>query len=494
MNSKVMFWVNDDLSTLGLIDIIQKKYDFDVYSILDITDKTKKFFLEQRIIKFSKIWYLHDHILKNSKKADLDYLKLVEKKYDIDLKLMASNERFFNKFNQFYNFSVDEINSIIEQECKLFERVLDEIKPDFLVIGITTLHHNHLFYKICKARGINIRMIRPSSLAGKYIVGDSEISFMNENVKKRYNFKTFSEIQKFLKEYDSSKRAKKVIEVFQSSRMNFFKAMVVYMFSGNSNIRTHYSYYGRKKLSVVKQMFSYEMNKWFRKSFMKKNLIQKLDHNESYVYYPLHVEPERSVNIAAPKFSNQIEVIEKISSSLPAGCKLYVKEHPVMHVRGWRETKIYKKIMSIPNVRLFHPAFSSELLLKNSSLVIQIGGTSVLEAAFYNKPSIIFTDLDYLLISSIHKISSYDELSSKIEYLMGKEVKISDLNDYIDLVDANSFEVDLIGLSQKFADIFRYNGFLMDTEIPIDKMENYLKEYQEEFSKYAKEIVNRMSS
>ena len=255
MNSKVMFWVNDDLSTLGLIDIIQKKYDFDVYSILDITDKTKKFFLEQKIIKFSKIWYLHDHILKNSKKADLDYLKLVEKKYDIDLKLMVSNERFFNKFNQFYNFSVDEINSIIEQECKLFERVLDEVKPNFLVIGITTLHNNHLFYKICKSRGINILMIRPSSLAGKYIVADSETSFMNTEVTKKYNFKTFLEIQKFLKEYDSSKRAKKVIDVFQSSRMDFFKAMLVYMFSSNSNIETHYSYYGRKKFSVIKYWF-----------------------------------------------------------------------------------------------------------------------------------------------------------------------------------------------------------------------------------------------
>ena len=31
MNSKVVFWINDDLSTLGLVNTLKTKHDFDDY-------------------------------------------------------------------------------------------------------------------------------------------------------------------------------------------------------------------------------------------------------------------------------------------------------------------------------------------------------------------------------------------------------------------------------------------------------------------------------
>src|SRR3989344_6579593 len=181
MNPKIIFWINDDLSSLGLPKILQEKYNFDIYAILDITDKPKHFFQKQQLIKFKKIWYFYDHIYKTTKTPDIEFLKSIEEKYKVNLWLLASNERFFNKFNQFYKFSTDEILSILEQECKLFEKILDEIQPNFLIMGITTLHHNHLFYEICKAKGIKVLMIRQSFLAGKYIIA-SEIDTMDNAI------------------------------------------------------------------------------------------------------------------------------------------------------------------------------------------------------------------------------------------------------------------------------------------------------------------------
>ena len=43
--------------------------------------------------------------------------------------MIAYSERSFYKFNDYYKFSGDEILSILEQECRLFEKVLDEY-PD----------------------------------------------------------------------------------------------------------------------------------------------------------------------------------------------------------------------------------------------------------------------------------------------------------------------------------------------------------------------------
>ena len=112
--------MNDALSFVGVPKTLQEKYGFEIFGIFDVTDKPKKFLAKQKLINFSKIWFFHDHVYKTNKKPDREYLKSIQKKYKVDLGLLASNERFFNKYNQFYKFSQDEILLILEQECKLF--------------------------------------------------------------------------------------------------------------------------------------------------------------------------------------------------------------------------------------------------------------------------------------------------------------------------------------------------------------------------------------
>ena len=40
MNSKIIFWINDDLVQIGLTKILQEKYNFENYAILNITEST----------------------------------------------------------------------------------------------------------------------------------------------------------------------------------------------------------------------------------------------------------------------------------------------------------------------------------------------------------------------------------------------------------------------------------------------------------------------
>ena len=90
---------------------------------------------------------------------------------------------------------------------------------------------------------------------------------------------------------------------------------------------------------------------------MENNLNRKIFQNEKFIYYPLHIEQERSLLIAAPYYTNQIEIIRSIAKSLPIDYKLYVKEHPSQANRNWRDISDYKEIINIPNVRLIHPSF-----------------------------------------------------------------------------------------------------------------------------------------
>lgn len=494
MNSKIIFWVNDDLSLLGLPKILQEKYNFDIFGIFDITDKPKKFLKKQKLINFSKIWFFHDHINKTNQRPDREFLKLIEEKYKVDLRLLASNERFFNKFNEFYKFSPDEILLILEQECKLFEKILDEVKPDFLITAKTALHHHHLFYKICQARGVKILMLRQSYLRGQYMITSRSYLIDHAEYDKKHNFGSLSEIQNYVKKYDATQQLFLYTKTFQNSKLKYLQSALKYLFSDNSNVKTHFTYYGRTKFAVLRITLINEIKKKFRQYFINKNLIRNIENKKPFIYFSLQSEPERALLIAGGLFTDQIKVITNIAKSLPNGYNLYVKEHPLMYLREWRSISYYKQIMGLSNVTLIHPSVKSDYIIKRSSLVVSINSTSALEAGFYNKPSITLSNQEFSYLPFVHQIKTLEELPDAIKTSLKKKVNISDLNDYLNLIESNSFKIDLFNLSYDFDYTFHYNGFLVDVEIPINKMQSFLEKHWDLFEKLAAEFVKKIQN
>ena len=297
-----------------------------------------------------------------------------------------------------------------------------------------------------------------------------------------------------MKKYDADKESSTYKDTFQSSKIKYLQSALKYLFSNNSNLKTHFTYYGRTKLKVIRIMLINEIKKRYRKYFINKNLIHNIENQRPFVYFPLQTDPERSILIAAPRFSNQIEVITNIAKSLPDGYDLYVKEHPLMILREWRSISDYKQIMSLPNVKLFHPYVKSDNIIKKSSLVISINSTSGLEAGFYGKPSITFSDQDFSYLSFVHQVKSFQELPDAIKKSLKKKVNISDLNNYVNLIESNSFETDLFGTSAYFDNLFHYGGFFVNVDIPVQKMKCYLDTTNEIYEKvaiqFAKKITN----
>ena len=171
-----------------------------MYAIFDTTDRTKPFFKNQKLVNFQKIWFLHDHISQN-KKPDLEYLKFIEEKYAISLWSIASNERIFYGFYGFHKFSENEVLSIIEQECRLFEQILDDVQPDFLVTT-TNMSHNHIFFKMCKAKGIHILFLTSSRLSGRSMISENMDSLPSRlipaSLEKEHSF---IELQNYIKKH-----------------------------------------------------------------------------------------------------------------------------------------------------------------------------------------------------------------------------------------------------------------------------------------------------
>jgi len=198
----------------------------------------------------------------------------------------------------------------------------------------------------------------------------------------------------------------------------------------------------------------------------------------------------------APFYTDQKSVITNIAKSLPIDYELYVKEHPFMREVNWREISYYKQIMNLPNVKLIHPSVSHNDLIEKSSLVISVSGTGGLEAAFFNKPSITFTDQSgYSVLSSVYTITSYSELPLAIKKSLKTEVNISDLNKYVDYFEKYSFYSEQIDFVSELVKKFNMQiGYQNKTNIIPSEMNSFLDTYNSMFENLSNHFLLAINS
>ena len=492
MKLKVLCYQDFDLYTFGMAKNLQEKHNCDLFSIVDTIDRPQKFFQEQSLVKYIQKWFYYDHIFPN-KKPDLKYLRHIEKNYKIDIWKIAYNDRIFFKYTDFHKFHPDEILSIIEQSCKLFESILDEINPDFVVLPVTNSGRMHLFYEICRAKNIRVLMFIPTRFGNRWMFSETaETIDYSDELSLTNTSRTLEELQNYLKGHDSFKEVVEESKSWQKSYLQFFKAAITYFISSkNTNLKTHYTHFGRTKLRVFFNYAASMIKKKYRINFINKNLSRKID-DEPFIFFPMITEPERSLLIASPFHTNQFELILHIVKSLPIGYKLYVKDHGTMHTRDWRPVSFYKQIMELPNVKLLHHSVTPDDILKKCSLVITAGGTTGLESTFYEKPSITFVDTIYSKLKSVYLLKNIEDLPRVIRLQLTKKIDLDDLNSFVNLIDDNSFECDFIGFNMDSHHTFFYNGFLSDVEIRPSIMNEFLQRHQLMFDKLGLEIVKKI--
>ena len=122
---------------------------------------------------------------------------------------------------------------------------------------------------------------------------------------------------------------------------------------------------------------------------------------ERYVLYPLHYQPEATTLVLAPYFLNQLALIEDMAKSLPAGHRLYVKEHVIS--RGRWPLEFHAAIRRVPGVRLLGPTENTWSLLRGAAAIAVITGTMGWEALLLDKPAITFGRVFYNRFPLVHR-------------------------------------------------------------------------------------------
>ena len=494
MKDKIVVWLDSNLTQYCACYYLQKEIDADFYAIIDVTNKTRTFFENQTLVNFKKIWFFHDNTLP-IKTPDLQHLASFEKNHKIDLWKLAINDRIFYNFNDFYSFSKNQILSILENECKLFENVLDEVNPNFVIMHEPYQHHDEIFFELCKSENIKILAFYFSTFGYNCEISEN-IHYADDisNIEKKTEYRSFSELAKYYESLKVSDRIKKQNVNPFGNKSNIISAAFDYLLkTKNDNTKTHYSYFGHSKIRASTNALSGSRKTKSRWNFIENNLVKDVDLNQKFVYYPLHIEQERSTLIVTPFYTDDIEFIKNIVKSLPIEYSLYVKEHPSQLTRHWRDEKIYQELLNIPNVTLIHPHASSLDLVKNCSLAITKSGTVALEAAFYEKPAITCADFDYTILPSIERLQSLEELPTLIRNSLGKKFDSKALDEYVSFKEKNTFPFDGTDFEINSIKKFFHGGRLADVNITDEKMIEFLNENKENLKILSKALAKKIS-
>jgi len=133
-------------------------------------------------------------------------------------------------------------------------------------------------------------------------------------------------------------------------------------------------------------------------------------------YYPLHVQPESSIDVLGSFFSDQLDLIKNIRRALPFDVTLVVKEHP--NFLGIKKRSFFRALRRLPNVKLVAHGVSSFEIYKRSAIIFSVSGTPAMEAGMMGIPAVVFCEMYYSGFSSIHLCTDLTRMRALVQKLL----------------------------------------------------------------------------
>ena len=137
-----------------------------------------------------------------------------------------------------------------------------------------------------------------------------------------------------------------------------------------------------------------------------------------FALFALHRQPESSVDVWAPFFSDQLHQIQQIVRAMPPNMQLLVKMH--MSDADNYSPRQLRQLLRLPNVQLVHPTSASRDFINQADLIFGIQGTICLESALLGKPVLMFGESPYLHFPSVERIGRITDLPMQIRAVIAK--------------------------------------------------------------------------
>ncbi|MEM2160702.1 MAG: hypothetical protein QXN55_07100 [Candidatus Nitrosotenuis sp.] len=475
----------------GIISELSKLNNFDFVGIVT-TRQDMSFFQNQKIIPFKKIIYYPDCYI-NKSSFKLDILKKFEEKYELNIWRDVFSERSFYKYwVDFHKFTKEEIFSIIENSISFFVNILESEKPRLVFMQQPGENiSNLLLYRVAKKTGIRVLTPNPIYIHNKVMISDNiDCREISEEFAKIMHDQADSTIvydEEYIKNHSLAK-SMDVIASYTHGRSSYYQKIKRYLKRLADDPEPLYKNAGKTKFKLLKNKYQTYFKVKNRKKFLDENAIKSIK-DEKFIYFPLQSEPEAIVLIKSPYYANTVTLVENTAKSIPIDMVLYVKEHPIQKEKLWRPIEDYQRIIDIPNVKLVHPSVNSQNLISKSQAVICLSGATGLEALFYKKPVILFSDEYYDVVSMIKKVKKITELASIItDALDNFKFNNMELNALMQATEKQAITIPYFPMMKEaiILSSIQKNG---DTDSTINNFQNFYTRHNE-YLKLAAQIIH----
>jgi hypothetical protein len=445
-------------SEFNIIHIAYSKFESDIlintYSI-------------PNVINFNnEIDLLHNYLANDTFFIELDKLFLKETDGRFNLNGSIQSDRTFN------GMKYDEALRITAIYFQAWKKILSLQKVDFFIHEGTSLMMNHIACILCKNQGgvYSTHIMVQGELAFNFLMTDFDTGYSTELIA---NYNRINDLELKINE----EKINLFLEKFRSSYNVFFDiiggakpSFMFYFKIFKSAIKEQILRFvtilinNNAKNNIEYFLANDRLNSRRFKNFIKYIRIKydKYIGNEVFYFYPLHLEPESVVLYWADGiYSNQVKLIENIASQLPPLTFLYVKDHP--HLYGYRDVDDYKKIQSIPNVKLISPHLPGKRIVNDSIGVITLNGTAGLESLLLNKQTITFGSAFYNVSNRVKTVRNVRDFR-KVIY------DLKDIN-YVDDYEIKRFVLAYLQ-SHKTGFTDYYGNYI--NKIELNKEENFM--------------------
>ncbi len=116
---------------------------------------------------------------------------------------------------------------------------------------------------------------------------------------------------------------------------------------------------------------------------------------DDYVFFPLQFQPEATTLPRAGYMLDQVNYARMLSSALPDGWRLAIKEHPaslrfMTQIHRARGTQFYRELHSLPNVDLLDLDCDTDAMIDGCRCLVTGTGTPGWEAVNRGRPAVVF--------------------------------------------------------------------------------------------------------
>lgn len=166
-----------------------------------------------------------------------------------------------------------------------------------------------------------------------------------------------------------------------------------------------------------------------KKSYEK--FAVKPDLSKKYVYFAMHLNPERTSQPEAEIFEDHLLAVEIIAKSIPDDWLVYVKENPsqygrklnIVNGKHYRDESDYADFARLKNVRLIRQDVKSSDLIESAQIISTLKGSVGWEAIKSGKPALIFANSWYSAHPSAFRANSVDSCKQAMKEMDGKTPK-----------------------------------------------------------------------